>query len=164
MKPFPGPLKKEKSSRHPYILTAEQEAWFCETFPTEKNEKIMSVMGISPRTLRKFALKFRLKKNPEWIKLIKKQNGEEHKRKNRHVRLMMISGHNTTKCTNIRAQAYTPHQTDLRHRALKRGYLLDEDISEGSRGRYVIYYDDETRRSAKFEANCLRNGLRIERD
>ena len=59
---------------------------------------------------------------------------------------------------------YTRSQTCHRHSALKRGYLLDTDCSEGSPGRYVIYYDDETQRSAKFEANCIADGFAFKRD
>ena len=59
---------------------------------------------------------------------------------------------------------YTRSQTCHRHSALKRGYLLDEDCSEGQPGRYVIYYDDETQRSAKFEANCIKDGFTFKRD
>ena len=59
---------------------------------------------------------------------------------------------------------YTRSQTCHRHSALKRGYLLDEDCSEGQPGRYVIYYDDETQRSAKFEANCIKDGFIFKRD
>lgn len=59
---------------------------------------------------------------------------------------------------------YTRSQACHRHSALKRGYLLDTDCSEGSPGRYVIYYDDETQRSAKFEANCIKDGFTFKRD
>ena len=43
-------------------------------------------------------------------------------------------------------------------------YLLDMDCSEGQPGRYVIYYDDDTERSAKFEANCIADGFTFKRD
>ena len=59
---------------------------------------------------------------------------------------------------------YTCSQTHHRCNALKRGYLLDMDCSEGQPGRYVIYYDDETQRSAKFEANCIADGFTFKRD
>lgn len=59
---------------------------------------------------------------------------------------------------------YTQSQTHHRHSALQRGYLLDMDCSEGQLGRYVIYYDDETQRSAKFEANCIKDGFTFKRD
>ena len=54
---------------------------------------------------------------------------------------------------------YTRSQTHHRHNALKRGYLLDVDCSEGSPGRYVIYYDSNTERSERFERNCIADGF-----
>ena len=59
---------------------------------------------------------------------------------------------------------YTRSQTQHRHNALQRGYLLDEDCSEGQPGRYVIYYDDETQRSERFEKNCIKDGFTFKRD
>lgn len=69
--------------------------------------------------------------------------------------------------TNIKVvvmKPYTRSQIIHRMSALKRGYLLDMDCSEGQPGRYVIYYDDETERSAKFEANCIKDGFIFKRD
>jgi len=69
--------------------------------------------------------------------------------------------------TNLKVvvmKPYTRSQTAHRSRALKRGYLLDTDCSEGQPGRYVIYYDDETQRSARFEANCIKDGFTFQRD
>ena len=69
--------------------------------------------------------------------------------------------------TNLKVVVMTPYkrsQTAHRHNALKRGYLLDTDCSEGQPGRYVIYYDDETQRSEKFEANCIKDGFTFKRD
>lgn len=67
--------------------------------------------------------------------------------------------------TNIKVvvmKAYTKSQIARRHNALLRGYLLDEDCSEGQPGRYVIYYDEQTERSERFERNCIADGFRFE--
>lgn len=64
-----------------------------------------------------------------------------------------------TKLKVVVLKKYTQSQIHHRRSALQRGYLLDEDCSEGQPGRYVIYYDDETQRSAKFEANCIKDGF-----
>jgi hypothetical protein len=69
-----------------------------------------------------------------------------------------------TKLKVVVLKPYTQSQTHHRHSALQRGYLLDTDCSEGQPGRYVIYYDDETQRSAKFEANCIKDGFTFKRD
>lgn len=164
MRPFPGELQKVTSKSHPYTLNDEQKAWMAETFPVTENRKMMAVMGISWPTLHKLAHELGLKKDAEWMKDIRKQNCEEHKRINRHHKLLLMSGQKITRCTNLRQQPYTKRQIDLRRSALDRGYLLDEDISEGSPGRYAIYYDDETSRSARFEETCKHHGLRVEKE
>ena len=164
MRPFPGELQKVTSKSHPYTLNDEQKAWMAETFPVTENRKMMTVMGISWPTLHKLAHELGLKKDAEWMKDIRKQNSEEHKRINRHHKLLLMSGHKITRCTNLRQQPYTKRQIDLRRSALDRGYLLDEDISEGSPGRYAIYYDDDTIRSERFEETCKRHGLRVEKE
>jgi hypothetical protein len=69
-----------------------------------------------------------------------------------------------TKLKVVVLNPYTRSQLHHRCNALKRGYLLDMDCSEGQPGRYVIYYDDETQRSAKFEANCIKDGFTFKRD
>ena len=164
MRPFPGELKKLTSKSHPYTMTDEQKDWLRETFPVTENREIMKVMGVSWPTLHKMAHELGLRKSEEGIKAIRQRKCEEHKRINRHHKLLLMSGQKITRCTNLRQQPYTRRQIDLRRSALDRGYLLDEDISEGSRGRYAIYYDDDTPRSARFEETCKRHGLRVEKE
>lgn len=164
MRPFPGELKKLTSKSHPYTMTDEQKDWLRETFPVTENREIMKVMGISWPTLHKLAHELALKKSEEGIKAIRQRKCEEHKRINRHHKLLLMSGQKITRCTNLRQQPYTRRQIDLRRSALDRGYLLDEDISEGSPGRYAIYYDDDTPRSARFEETCKRHGLRVKKE
>lgn len=164
MRPFPGELQKVTSRAHPYTLNDEQQEWLRETFPVIENRKIMAVMGVSWPTLHKLAHELGLKKSAEGMKAIRQRKCEEHKSMNRHHRLLLLSGKQIDRCTNIRLQPYTKRQIDLRRSALDRGYLLDENIKEGSRGRYAIYYDDDTVRSVRFEETCKRHGLRVERN
>jgi hypothetical protein len=164
MRPFPGELQKVTSKSHPYTLNDEQKAWMAETFPVTENRKIMEVMGVSWPTLHKMAHELGLRKSEEGLKAIRQRKCEEHKRINRHHKLLLMSGHKITRCTNLRQHPYTKRQIDLRRSALDRGYLLDEDIREGSPGRYAIYYNDETPRSARFEDTCKRHGLRVEKE
>lgn len=163
MKPFPGKLQKATRA-HAYVLTDEQREWFMKTYPVTENRLIISAMGISYPTLHKMKRMLGVRKSARGLKEIYRRKHEEHKHTNRHYRLLLLSGQKITRCTNLRLQPYTKRQIDLRRSALVRGYLLDADIREGSPGRYAIYYDDETTRSAKFEATCKRHGLRVERD
>lgn len=161
MRPFPGAMQKVVSKAHPYTLSDEQKAWLAETFPVTENRKIMEVMGVSWPTLHKIAHELGLSKSAEGMRAIRQRKCEEHKRINRHHKLLLMSGQKITRCTNLRLQPYTKRQIDIRRKALDRGYLLDEDISEGSAGRYAIYYDDGTPRSERFEATCRRHGLTV---
>jgi hypothetical protein len=161
MPPFPGAMQKIVSKSHPYMLTPEQQAWLAETFPITENRRIMEVMGISYPTLYKFAHQLGLSKSAEGLKAIHIRQCEQHKQINRHHKLLLMGGQKLTRCTNLKVQPYTKRQIDIRRSALDRGYLLAEDISEGSPGRYAIYYDDETSRSARFEETCKRYGLTV---
>lgn len=67
-----------------------------------------------------------------------------------------------TKLSMIVLYPYTRNQISCRRNALARGYLIDEDCSEGQPGRYVIYYDNNTVRNARFESTCIKHGFRIE--
>lgn len=60
-----------------------------------------------------------------------------------------------------RAHTYTASQRNHRYNALKRGYFVMEDCSEGGGERYNIYYDEDTVRNEKFELNCINDGFRI---
>ncbi len=69
--------------------------------------------------------------------------------------------------TNLKQVVMCPFKQSQRHHrynALKRGYLLDVDCSEGTSGRYTIYWDDQTQRSEAFERNCIADGFKFVRD
>lgn len=105
------------------------------------------------------------RKHPRKWKASLKKRSENRKEMIRKEKLRIIYG--LERKTNLKVvvmKPYTRSQIHHRNNALKRGYLLDEDCSEGSPGRYVIYYDDETQRSAKFEANCIKDGFTFKRD
>jgi hypothetical protein len=69
-----------------------------------------------------------------------------------------------TKLKVVVLNPYTRSQLHHRCNALKRGYLLDMNCSEGQPGRYVIYFDDKTERSELFERNCIADGFTFMRD
>lgn len=90
---------------------------------------------------------------------------QERKESIRKEKMRIIYGlERKTRLKTVVIKPYTRSQIHHRYNALKRGYLLDEDCREGQPGRYVIYYDDETIRNAKFEANCIADGFTFERD
>jgi hypothetical protein len=104
------------------------------------------------------------RKHPRKWKASLKKRSENRKEMVRKEKRRIIYG--LERKTKLKA-VMTPYKRSQRHHrcsALKRGYLLDMDCSEGQPGRYVIYYDDETQRSAKFEANCIKDGFTFKRD
>lgn len=101
------------------------------------------------------------KKYKEWIK----KRSLERKETIRKEKMRVVYGlERKTRLKVVVMTPYTRSQLTHRHNALKRGYLLDMDCSEGQPGRYVIYYDGETKRSERFERNCIKDGFRFERD
>lgn len=68
--------------------------------------------------------------------------------------------------TRLKAVVLMPYrrsQIARRYSALRRGYILTEDCSEGNPDRYVIYFDEETERNEVFERNCIDDGFQIRR-
>ena len=103
--------------------------------------------------------------DPKRYKAIKEKRSQNRREMVAKEKRRIIYGlERKTKLKIVVMKPYTRSQLHHRCNALKRGYLLDMDCSEGQPGRYVIYYDDETQRSAKFEANCIKDGFTFKRD
>ena len=101
------------------------------------------------------------KKYAEWMR----KKSEERKELIRKEKMRVVYGlERQTTLKAVVLKPYTRSQIHHRHMALEYGYLLDEDCREGQPGRYVIYYDDQTHRSERFEKNCIANGFTFERD
>lgn len=101
--------------------------------------------------------------NPHKYRQWMKRKSEERKETLRKETLRMKWGlPRQTKLKAVVMCPYTTSQTSHRYNALRRGYILADDCSEGSGYRYVIYYDNETRRAPQFEQNLMRDGFRLE--
>lgn len=103
--------------------------------------------------------------DPKRYQAVKEERSQNRREMIAKEKLRIIYG--LERKTNLKIVVMTPYKrSQIHHRcnALKRGYLLDMDCSEGQPGRYVIYYDDETQRSARFEANCIADGFTFKRD
>ena len=104
-------------------------------------------------------------KNPKAYAKNMQQRSEARKEMIRKEKMRIVYGlERKTNLKTVVLKKYTQSQSHHRWSALRRGYLLDEDCSEGQPGRYVIYYDDETQRSEKFEQNCIKDGFTFKRD
>ena len=104
------------------------------------------------------------RKHPKRWQASLKKRSDDRKEMIRKEKRRIVYGMERKTSLKVVVKPYTGSQTSHRYNALKRGYLLDMDCSEGQPGRYVIYYDDETQRSAKFEANCIKDGFTFKRD
>ncbi len=105
------------------------------------------------------------RKHPKLWKASLKKRSELRKEMIRKEQRRMIYGlERKTKLKVVVLKKYTRSQLHHRCSALKRGYLLDMDCSEGQPGRYVIYFDGQTERSEIFERNCIADGFTIMRN
>ena len=105
------------------------------------------------------------KHHPKKYQAAMEKKRQERKESIRKEKMRIIYG--LERKTNLKVVVMNPYtRSQLHHRcnALQRGYLLDEDCSEGQPGRYVIYYDDKTERSELFERNCIADGFTFKRD
>ena len=101
-------------------------------------------------------------RDPKRYKELMEQKSEKRKEMIRKEKLRIVYGlERKTSLNTVVMKPFTRSQIAHRHNALKRGYLLDEDCREGQSGRYVIWYDSETERSAVFEENCVKDGFKI---
>lgn len=105
------------------------------------------------------------RRDPKKYQAVSEKRAHDRRELIRKEKMRMLYG--LERKTNIKVAVLSPYRrSQLHHRcnALKRGYLLDEDCSEGQPGRYVIYYDDETERSERFEQNCIKDGFTFKHD
>lgn len=106
-----------------------------------------------------------LKKDPVKYQEAMEKKSQERRTTIHKEKLRVIYGlPRKTRLKAVVMKPFTMSQLHHRCKALKLGYLLDEDCSEGQPGRYVIYYDSETKRSPRFEQNCINDGFTIAAD
>lgn len=181
MEKFPGILKKDGRR---WVLNDEQRAWMERYYPVMVNRELCQALGISKKSLWLIAEKLNLRKSAEgafkirgeataryWARL-KDENPEAYKRKGtRHSTLLkdlykkevrrQTMGLTRETHWHVVMNSYTASQRDHRHQAFKRGYLLPErrDIEN----RYVIWWDEDTKRGERFERNLARDGFAVKR-
>lgn len=79
--------------------------------------------------------------------------------KDEHFR--MLSGMKRNTKLRLSLVHYTKSQCSHRYNALRRGYWVYDDCSERGGERFNIYYDSDTQRSLRFEANLKKDGFNI---
>ena len=156
---FPG--KKEKI-RQKYVLTDEQKAWLTKWHPITENKVLEQMSGYTHVTLARFVKEIGLKKSDEGFKAIMQRKGERLRNLRQKERRRILFGLPQQTRMHVVLEAYNHAQHSCRCRAIEKGYVLSSECGEGSLGRWLIYYDDETPRDDVFERNCNKNGFRIE--
>lgn len=158
IEPFPGKLTKSKALGTPYVLNESQIHWLAEWFPVTEDRTLMKMMGCSYMSVRRLAEKHGIKKDRvamrERFSQTMKNIIESERRRDRwglprNTSLMLAH------------KPYSSSQTAVRHRAIKQGYVLATDCSYEGGHRYVIYYDENTKRNAKFEKTYRKHGFEI---
>lgn len=92
------------------------------------------------------------------------RKSEAQKETIRRERRRDIYGLERKTALHLPMSPYTKSQLAHRYYALRHGYLLSTDITEGHGERYVIYYDEQTDRRAVFERNAEKNGFTFKQD
>ena len=101
------------------------------------------------------------RKNPRRYKKMMRKRSEERKETIRKERMRELYGLERKTKLRLPMNKYTKRQVSHRYNALKRGYYVMLDCSEGSGERYNIYYNEETKRSQYFEQNLIKDGFKI---
>lgn len=101
---------------------------------------------------------------PHASRVLAKKRSEARKEMIRKERRRMELGlTRKTKLTIVVLSPYTRRQVAHRYSALKRGYILSADCSELGGERWVIWWDEGTERSERFERNLKKDGFKVER-
>ena len=101
------------------------------------------------------------RKNPRRYKKMMQKRSEERKEIIRKERRRELYGLERKTKLRLPMNKYTKRQVSHRYNALKRGYYVMLDCSEGSGERYNIYYNEDTKRSQCFERNLINDGFKV---
>lgn len=91
----------------------------------------------------------------------RREKSERRRKTVRQEKFRLLSGGRRETGLRLRLAPYTRSQISHRYSALQRGYWFYDDCSEEGGERWNIYWDDDTRRSARFERNCEKDGFHI---
>ncbi len=100
------------------------------------------------------------KDNPRKYRQRRQRISESRKRLFAKEKLRIKYGLGRKTRLHIPLAPYTRSQTSHRHNALKRGYFFyDGKLTDND--RYIIFYDDRTRRSERFEENLRKDHFNV---
>ena len=140
-----GLRKSEKAMKRIIKKHAKQVKRTC-----ERNGYYESMRGKQPSPLCREARKMIEKESRYRREVIRKE------------KLRMAYGlDRKTRLPTVVICRFTRSQTSHRFNARKKGYIIPEDCSEMGDTRYVIWYDDDTKRSRIMERNLIKDGFKV---
>ena len=156
------------------VLTAAQEEWLREVFPTNPNKAIAEVLGVNVRTVtrmarvrgidkdaqylteclnRNQAKAAEIRRNQQWTAEGKRKISRAMRESIRRDSMRKAIGLQPLHNYHIPEVNFTRSQRSGRYNAVhKYNYLLDYPVPASGSERYVIYYDEQTERNLQFEA------------
>lgn len=161
IQPFPNEVKYGGNNGTTIVLTREQDKWLCLFYPTTLNKKLASMMGIDRTTLTRIAKRLGLTKSHAYYQAKNELLSEQAKRLIEKERKRDSWGLTRHTKYHLPQKPFTRKELMRRHKALEKGYVLSPDLTDDGGKRHTIFYDNETKRSPRFEANCLLAGFQI---
>ncbi len=161
--PFPGQIIYGGSNGTSIVLTKQQEDWLRRYYPTQLSNQLACMMHIHRTSLTRLAKKLRLRKTAAYYLIKKELLSEKARNKIHSERLRDKWCLPRQTLYHLPQKPFTRQEIMRRRKAIERGYYVSSDLSESGGKRYCIFYDDETTRRPKFEANCKQAGFQVKR-
>ena len=162
MEKFPGILKKDGRR---WVLNDEQRAWMERYYPVTVNRDMCQALGISKRSLERIKGRLGLSKGAEGMKKTREEAGRlcsetERNLGKAEVRREIMGLTRKTRW-HVVMNKFTISQKNHSHQAFIKGYILPD--GHDLKNRYVIWWDEDTKRGERFESNLARNGFVVKR-
>lgn len=134
-------------------------------YPVTVNRDMCQALGISKRSLERIKGRLGLSKGAEGMKKTREEAGRlcsatERNLRKAEVRRQMMGLTRKTRW-HVVMNKFTISQKNHRHQALIKGYILPD--GHDLKNRYVIWWDEDTKRGERFESNLARNGFVVKR-
>lgn len=155
IEPFPDTLLKSKALGTPYVLTEAQAEWLRRYYPDTSTHTLAALMGCSFQSVLRIAKRYGIAKDRQALRkcLSDIQHGII---RSERLRDKWCLPRRTT--YYLPCKIYTKREIKRRWKAKKEwGYIPGDYITE----RFILFYDKQTNRNKKFEANSIKAGFEI---
>lgn len=155
IKPFPGKLTKSKALGTPYVLNESQIVWLRTYYPDTSTHPLAALMGCSYQCVVRIAKRHGIAKDRQALR--KRLSDIQYKIvRSERLRDKWCLPRKTA--YHLPCKIYTKREIRRRWKAItKWGYIPSDYITE----RFILFYDENTRRSKKFETYSKKAGFEI---